>query len=266
MCPRFVAPVLVLLVAAAIVRAEGPRVRETDLGRYFAGYRACFVMLDVSGNTVTRYNADLCDARHPPCSTFKVPNSLIGLQSGVIPDADTVVKWDGTRHHYDSWNRNQTLRTAVARSAVWYFQRLARGVGEARMRQFLRAIDYGNHDISGGIDTFWLNSTLTISANEQVEFLRKLAADELPFSRRATDLVKDVITLTKTDAYVLRGKTGTGGTPDRSRATLGWFVGYLTRGQRVYVFAINIQADDGATGSKARQIAEKILLDMKLLD
>ena len=262
---RFTASVLVVL-CATLVRADPPQTRETDLGRYFAGYRGCFVLLDVSGNTVTRYNAEGCDARHPPCSTFKVPNSLIGLETGVVPDADTVVKWDGVKRYAPAWNRDQTLRSAVANSALWYFQEVARRVGEARMRQFLGAIGYGNQDTSGGIDAFWLNSTLTISANEQVEFLRKLAADELPFSRRTTDIVKDVMILKQTDAYILRGKTGTGGTDDRSRATLGWFVGYLTCGERVYVFATNIQADDRATGREAREIAEKILTDMKLLD
>lgn len=79
------------------------------------------------------------------------------------------------------WNHDQTLANAFSVSAVWCYQRLARETGEARMQDYLDRIHHGNEDISGGMDHFWLGSSLRTSADEQVDFLRRLLLGQLPF-------------------------------------------------------------------------------------
>lgn len=235
----------------------------SDYASFFEGFDGCFVLYDVNRNTYVRYKEARCEERLSPCSTFKIPNSLIGLETGVIADATHIYVWDGVDRQQDSWNQDHDLRSAIANSAVWYYQKLASEVGEARMKEWMEKLNYGNGDISGGLTTFWLGSSLKISANEQIEFLTHLYKNSLPFSPRSMDIVRNILILAKTDQYIYRGKTGSGVEPDVQ--SWGWFVGYVEREGNALVFAVNIKAKEGATGQKAREIAENILRSMNLI-
>lgn len=118
------------------------------------------------------------------------------------------MRWDGKPGLLDAWNKDQTLKTAVRDSVVWYFKRVAQGIGEKRMKEYLHRVQYGNEDISGGLTEFWIGSSLLISADEQVEFVRKLFENRLPYSERTMQIVRDVIRLKETPLSVLSGKTG----------------------------------------------------------
>lgn len=242
------------IVLAAPGPARAPKTEQADLSKHFAGTKeGCFVLLDLKTNTVTRFNPGRCAKRLPPCSTFKIPNSLIGLETGVIKDLDHVMRWDGVPRSRENWNQDQTLRSAVRDSALWYFQELARGVGEKRMRHYVDAMAYGNRDLSGGLTKFWLESSLLISADEQVEFLRHLMRDELPFSRRTLELGRAVIVLGDQAGTVFRGKTGSG-------SDLGWFVGAVTGPRTDVVFAANADGP-GIMGMELRKVTEAILAE-----
>jgi beta-lactamase class D len=52
------------------------------------------------------------------------------------------------------WNRDHTLASAIRFSVVWYFQEIARRIGAARMQRYVDAFQYGNRDLSGGVDRF----------------------------------------------------------------------------------------------------------------
>ncbi len=230
---------------------------KDDLSSLFEGYQGTMVVMELPSGQVERYKPARAAMRLSPCSTFKIANALIGLETGVLSGPDHLLTWDGKVRSRPVDNQNHTLQTAIDNSVVWYFQALAAAVGPARMGHYVKALDYGNQDISGGITRFWLGSSLKISADEQVEFLRKLYEDALPIEPRHQALVREMLKLKKTPQYQLSGKTGTnlvGG-----KATLGWFVGHLALADKAYVFACNIEAPDQATGSKARQIAEKAL-------
>ena len=166
------------------------------------------MLYDLNRNRYIHYDPERCAERFIPASTFKIMNSLIGLETGVIPDEDYVIQWDGTQYAIPSWNQDHTLKTAILNSVVWYYQELARRVGRERMQSYVDAANYGNEDISGQIDTFWLEGGLRISANEQVEFLKRLYQDELPFSTRSVNIVKEILVLEKVGSYQLSGKTG----------------------------------------------------------
>jgi beta-lactamase class D len=236
-------------------------IKELNLDEFFDDYEGCFVMLDVTNNQYSYHNPEQCAKRMSPCSTFKIPNSLIGLETGVIPDQHHVIEWDGTVYPVESWNQDHTLASAIANSVVWYYEILAARVGTERMQQYVSAIPYGNEDISGG-STFWLASSLEISADEQIEFLRRFYTDDLPFSQRSLDIVKEIIILEATDDAVYRGKTGSCMTEDGRE--WGWFVGYIQRNDTAYIFAVNIEGA-AADGQQARKVAEAILEHLDLL-
>ena len=231
-----------------------------SIAPHFKNYSSsCFEMLDCSTGKVFKYNPEQCSKRLPPMSTFKIFNSLVGLETGVLKDENHLMKWDGQKRWIDSWNQDQTLASAVKNSTVWYFQNVASAVGEERMKKFIQAAHYGNEDISGGITKFWLGSTLKISADEQVDLVKGLYSNSLPFSKRSMEIVRKITELKSTEKGELHGKTGS----DRvdGKDVLGWFVGYVVHDKHVYVFATNIQGSDGAWGPKAREITENILTE-----
>lgn len=236
---------------------------KSELEQYFQGFTGAFVFFDLNDNRYIRFNSERCAERFLPASTFKIMNSLIGLETGVIPDENYVIPWDGTPYDVPAWNRDHTLKTAIQNSVVWYYQELARRVGQARMQQYIDTANYGNKDISGQIDTFWLEGGLRISADEQVAFLERLYRGDLPFSQRAMATVKEILVLEKTTTYQFSGKTGT---VQRVAPRIGWFVGYIEEASNVYFFATNIESQDvDASGDKAREISRTILQSFGLL-
>jgi beta-lactamase class D len=242
-----------------------------DLQQYFRNTEGCFVLYDLKSERYLRYNEERCRRRFSPFSTFKIPNSLIGLETGVIKDAEFVIPWDRVKYPPENWNsepfkhwgQDHTLRTAIKYSVVWYYRELAIRVGPAQMNQWLEKFNYGNRDASGGIDLFWQNSSLRISADEEVEFLKALYQARLPVSKRSLEIVKEIITLEETDSYKLSGKTGGGPLGERA---LGWFVGYLEKKGNVYFFALNIEgADFRAVSADRINLTKRILAGLGYL-
>ncbi|MGH7599336.1 MAG: class D beta-lactamase [bacterium] len=241
----------------------------TDLAKHFAGIDGAFVLYDTKNDKYYRHNEKRCAERLSPCSTFKVPNSLIALETGVVADENFVIEWDSVAIPRQSlvspnWARDHDLRSAMQYSVVWYYQEVARRVGEENYRHYLRKINYGNQDISGGVDRFWLASTLKISANEQIEFLKKFYRDELGFSKRATEIVKSIIVLEQADQYTLRGKTGAG--PRENGKMLGWLVGYVETKDNLYFYALNMDGEIFQEVSARRmELAKALLRELKIL-
>ncbi|WP_371363681.1 Methicillin resistance mecR1 protein [Sporomusa rhizae] len=239
-------------------------VRE-DFEKYASGFTGTFIMYDEAQDQYTVFNEPQSTQRLSPCSTFKIYNSLIGLETGVLDTEDvyTLIKWNGTQYPFPAWNHDQTLASATRDSVVWYFQELASRIGAKRMQENLDKIGYGNRDISGGLTTFWLRSSLQISAREQVDLLYKLYSGKLPVSPENVEVVKRNITLSESDGIRLMGKTGSGF--ENGKWKLGWFVGSVEKQGKHYYFATNIQAPDGAIGGKAREITKAILKDLGVL-
>jgi beta-lactamase class D len=238
---------------------------QPDLAGHFQGFTGTFVLYDEAADSYLVYGEPQSCERLSPCSTFKIYNSLIGLETGVLDQEDvyTLMKWNGTQHAFPAWNRDHTLASATRDSVVWYYQELAARIGPERMQAWLDKIGYGNRDISGGLTTFWLRSSIKISAREQVDLLHRLYAGQLPVSPDNVAIVARNITLSEQSGVRFMGKTGSG--LENGKWLLGWFVGCVEKEGRRYYFAVNIRAADGATGGKAREIANAILRDLTIL-
>jgi beta-lactamase class D len=168
-----------------------------------------------------------------------------------------VFRWDGKPKPVAAWERDHTLDSGMQASAVWMFQEVARRVGKARMREWIDRLDYGNRDISGGIDLFWLQGGLRVSAREQVDFLHRLAEGRLPATQRAQRLVRNALVLEKTRAYTLYAKTGT---IDSGRNAITWWVGWVERkGRPVAYFALNLEPSSRSVFADRFVIARAIL-------
>jgi len=259
------AGLLLFRVALVVYGAsEAPTLDRVDFSGRLKGFDGCFIIQPLDGSWTLRHNDRRCAEPLSPCSTFKIFNALAALESGAIEGPETKLQWDGKPKAIKAWEKDHTLATAIRDSVLWYFQEVAGRIGEKRMQQYLDAVGYGNRDMSSGLKTFWLQTSLKISADEQVRFLSRLYRNQLPFSQRAMDEVKQMLVLDKGKNWTLSGKTGSGATD--GKRTLGWFVGCIKSYEREYVFALNIAAPDNAWGPGAREIAKIILKDLGLID
>jgi beta-lactamase class D len=217
----------------------------------------CTLIVDAATGTTQVRIGDRCDERQTPASSFKVPLALIGFDTGILQDGARPA-WPFREGYADwdpIWKRTTTPTSWLRDSVVWYSQELTRRLGDARFKEYVDRLDYGNRDISGnpgrgdGLTTAWLSTSLRISAAEQVAFMRRLVRQELKVSPSATERTMAIMPSVQIDGWHISGKTGTGsrrnadGTNDRNRQ-VGWFVGWATRGGRTLVFARLIE-DDG---------------------
>lgn len=229
------------------------------IAEVLADYRATFVLHDLQSEHNYIFNPLLAAERLSPCSTFKIPNAAIGIETGVLSGPEHKFKWDGRERWNKNWNRDHSLHSAIQVSAVWYFQELARQIGENTMQRYVDALDYGNRDIDSGLDTFWLNGSIEISAMEQIAFLRKLYLNTLPLKDKTMRQVREMLVLERGDAGVFSGKTGTGWDPVREELTHGWFVGHVATIHGNYVFALNIQDGPKPWGLGAKAMLRQLL-------
>lgn len=228
-----------------------------------ANVEGSFLLYDQKQSRYLAYNTARCRTRFSPASTFKIFNSLAALETGVIADENEVIAWDSVQRDIKEWNQDHTLRSGIKYSVVWLYQELARRIGREKMQAYLDSVGYGNHTIGNKVDMFWLDGSLRISQEEQIDFLRKLHRNELPFSQRSIDIVKDIMTLEETPRWIYRGKTGWA---LRDSINTGWFVGYLERGDDVWFFATNIEMDGNRTLATRQEITRTILKKLNLFD
>lgn len=236
-----------------------------DVKKYFDEYdvKGSFMVYDMYSGKYYYYDSARCFTRFTPASTFKIPNSIIGLETGVISDENYIIKWDSTKSR-ETCDRDLTLKEAIKFSCVWYYRELARRVGAEKMQAMLNSFDYGNKDISSGVDKFWLEGSLRISQAEQIEFLKKLYNYELPVSKRSIDILKNIIVLDSTESYIMRGKTGWG---FEDKKDIGWLVGWIEKSDNIYFYAINIETDkDNPRFAESRKaITENIFRDFGVI-
>lgn len=231
----------VALGLVVMAGCAGRSVREDPgLRVHFGRYDAAFVMRSLQTGAEIRYGGPRCQQRVSPCSTFKIPHTLAAVDAGVVDDK-TVFRWDGTCRAVEAWNQDQTLQTAMQHSVVWCYQDIARRMGARRERHYLELFGYGNQDMSGGLEQFWLMSSLTISPVEQVDFLARLYNGTLPVSRQSMEVTRRMLVLERGDHYVLSGKTGTGRRDGENAGMVNWFVGHVATDSDEWVFATNLQ-------------------------
>ncbi|MCB0647939.1 MAG: class D beta-lactamase [Saprospiraceae bacterium] len=216
---------------------------RSDLKKYYDAYQVegSFCLYDPVADKYVLYNPDQFEKEFSPASTFKICNSLIGLETGVIADENFVIPWDSLERQNPNWNADHDLKTAFKNSTVWYYQELARRVGKTQMKTWLEKVKYGNADTTGGIDQFWLTGDLRITPKQQIDFIKRLHDNDLPFSQRSMDIVKDIMIVSDTLGTVIRAKTGWS---IQGNQDVGWYVGYIEQNQQVYYFANCIQSTD----------------------
>lgn len=266
---------LMLLLSALVMCLVSPVWAETrllDRASVVAPYDgrvSDFLAVDIGAGTRCVLSGSDLTRRHAPWSSFKIPNFVIALETGVATGPDHWRAWDPSLRPAagfwpKSWRQGQTLETALQRSVVWYFQDIARDVGGSRYREILKRWSYGNAEAPDGDDGFWLYGPLAISVEEQVAFVSALLLGEIA---RSQDTLAALFAATRDSedkGRIIYGKTGSGPLEQgRSGAGFeGWYVGWVTRQDRAPVaFAHYVRARTYADLRVFRRDQSLILLE-----
>ena len=204
-------------------------------------YDFSMLVYDLDQNSYLYYNDSLIKKNYTPASTFKIVNTIIGLENGIIDSANYLMKWDGIKRENTKWNADQTLGEAFRNSTIWYFQRLAKQIGQDKMQAGLELLNYGNKTIGDSIDQFWLDGTLKISMQDQVEFLTNIIKRKYKLKANTYDCLFQIMKYNLSYQYVVYCKSGWG--QDRGQ-DVAWLVGMLIKNGKQYAFATLITTND----------------------
>ena len=239
-----------------------------ELKSVFEKYKVdgSILIYNQNDNVYMGYNLARCNIAFCPASTFKIPNTLIALESG-IATIESVFKWNGEKRTFPSWEKDMTIKEAFQVSAVPVYQEIARRVGIEKMKYYTQLFNYGNLDINAeNIDKFWLEGKSDITQFQQVYFLQKLYNLQLPISENAMKLTKEIMLHETADKYKISGKTGWAVRQDES---VTWFVGYIETGNNVYFFATNVAPNkdtDLSTFSQVRiELTKEVFKELKIM-
>ncbi len=254
---------LVVLVASC---TQNNVKEDNTLKKYFDAHQlnGCFALYNNGTGLFTVYNLKRYrDSTYLPASTFKIINSLIGLQTGKISSDSMVIPWDGITRNIPDWNKDLNMYQAFRVSAVPYYQEVARRIGKDTMQFWLDSLKYGagkdkkTYKISK-IDSFWLDNTVKITPDQNLGIVKKLYFDELPFFKVYQQKVKHAMLFEDNSNYRLGYKTGWG-TTDKGHA-LGWIVGWIEENKHPYFFVLNVESADPNYNMK--DVRLKILKDI----
>ena len=227
-----------------------------------AGVQGTFVLYDVAEDRFIGHDLARAETRYVPASTFKIANSLIGLSVGAVKDVDEVLPYGGKPQPYKTWEQDMGLRAAIKISNVPIYQELARRIGLEAMQDGVDEMDYGNGEIGSVVDKFWLEGPLMISAVEQAQFLARLAQDELPFSKQIQAKVREIVQLEQNDRWALYGKTGWA---SAVKPNIGWWVGWVQKGDKLYSFALNMDMQQASDAAKRVEVGNASLKALGVL-
>jgi beta-lactamase class D len=253
---RILGTSIAALAFLPICRAQEKQPARPDWEHFFkeASADGTIVVADerTDGGSPGVYDEARSRKRYPPASTFKIPHAVFALDAGAVRDEFQIFKWDGTHRDIESWNHDQDLRSSMRYSVVWVYQRFAREIGIEREGQYLRKINYGNADPSGA-DPFWVEGNLSISAEEQIGFLRRLYRNDLPFRVEHQRLVKDIMIVEAGRDWILRAKTGWSG-------KIGWWIGWVEWPTGPVFFALNIDTPKRSEDLPKREALVRAIL------
>lgn len=249
---------------ASSSRPQVPLMTQRDFEPYFLrqGVEGSFLLYDVPARQFVAYRPDRCREGFLPASTFKIPNTLIGLATGALRDTSEICRWDGVTRDFPQWNQDMPFARALRVSAVPCYQQLARRIGVPAYRTWLRKLGYPGMVVTEStLDTFWLDGESRITQFQQIDFLSHLQAEALPVAKQHQRAVKQLLILKKTPQYTLYGKTGwrfrSARNPDNA-----WLVGWIERADgRTAFFALNVKPAGGHPADARFAASRRIITD-----
>ncbi len=238
------------LFATVIVACSPNNVKEdTSLDQYFKKYKVegTFGMFDNGKGNFSLYNVTrFKDSAYLPASTFKIINSLVGIETGRVIDTNAVISWNGISHGRPECDKDMQMFEAFRVSCPPWYQELATRIGRDTMQKWIDTLGYAQRyqpfRIQDNLDTFWLDNSAKITADEQLGIVKRLYFDQLPFQKRTQRLVRGMMLQEKNANYSLSYKTAWGYT--EKGHSLGWITGWIEENQHPYFFVLQVENPD----------------------
>ncbi|MCX4027803.1 class D beta-lactamase [Endozoicomonas sp. SM1973] len=248
-----------LLLSSLAVYAEDDVLIKQTFKKY--AVKGTMIVSSHDGSQQYVYNKKRSEQEFLPASTFKLLNTLIGLKEGVISE-NTVFTWDGKDRGWNMWNKDQTLQSALAYSCVWCYQQIAQKVGNSKYLYHFDKVNYGNKKTGPNVQRFWLDGNLRVTAWQQIDLLKKIYDEKLPYPKKDIKTLKRIMVVEKSPNYTLYGKTGWA---NNAIQQVGWFVGFVETKTGPWFFAMNIEMNDIKQASVRKAITKEVLLSKKIL-
>jgi beta-lactamase class D len=247
-----------ILLALCLCIPTYVRAEDAEIEQLFrnAGLDGTIVIESVSTGQRFVHNDLRSRQTYSAASTFKILNTMIALEEGAISGTSTIFHWDGTQYEIADWNRDQTLESAFKGSCVWCYQQLARRIGSLKYLSYIQQLNYGQLRQPFNQTEFWLDGSLTISAEQQVVFLRQIVERKLSFKVSSYDTLKKIMFSDETAQYRLHAKTGWA---TQITAPVGWYVGFVETHNDTWLFALNLVTRDTKDLPLRIQIAKDAL-------
>ncbi len=240
--------------------------------------KSCTLIVSYPEGEIIKQDGD-CEQRRSPVSSFKLPLAVMGFDSGLLKDAHTpsLTYKDEYQSDMDIQKKTTDPTVWLKESIVWYSQQLTRKMGAETFKDYINTFNYGNMDVAGnagkndGLTQSWLMSSLLISPQEQVVFIKKLLECDLGVSEAACAATIAITPEFQAGEWKVFGKTGSGwlkddkGNIDKSKPQ-GWFVGWAIKNQKKVIFAKLVLEDRPSKeygGPKAREAFLKELSSIK---
>lgn len=236
--------------------------------------KVTFLALDYRNNNCRAVNEAGLNQRHGPFSSFKIPHTLIALETGAAKSIDEFIEWDQEKYPAKSfwpetWKKSHTLASAYKHSAVWYYKALVPRIQPAEYKKWLAKFQYGNQTFTPGSQEFWLDNELQISPVEQVEFINCLLKNRCGVKTKYFEAFEFAALQETKDGLSLYAKTGASPVDPKNfdGAFEGWYVGYVkdNAGKPVAAFALYMEAENFAALKDYRKaLSLKLLGDLGL--
>jgi beta-lactamase class D len=264
------APMMSVADICSTVTSIDTKPYATDIGTR----KITFLAVDLVENNCWAINKAGLNQRHPPYSTFKIPHSLVALETGAVKSIDERIEWDQIKYPAqpfwpETWKKPHTLASAFKHSAVWYYKALVPRITPAEYKQWLATFHYGNQTFTAGSNEFWLNGELQISPAEQVEFIACLLKNRCGVKTNNFAAFEPTALQDVRNGLSLYAKTGAGPVDPQNfdGAFEGWYVGYVKSedGKPVAAFALYMEAESfSQLKSYRKDFSLRLLTDLNL--
>lgn len=244
-------------VALALGCASG--VQAAGLSPHFQGRFGAIEIFDSQAKLSFRVNTPRLAQPLPACGTGYLVLAAAALKQGTLKADATTREWDATRYPAAadwpiSWQRTQTLESALRYGTPWYFSELQAGLGA---------------HLGGHLSRFSLKLTgaqidgWRISTFDQIEWLKRLRSNTIGLSPVAHSTLLNALVR---ETYGNEKLYGVGGRcAQDAEYWLAWQVGWVDRGKAPTFYALNAEGKDRADLSGVgRRIARDALAEMKL--
>ena len=226
-------------------------IHDPELDSIFTPYKGAFVLYDPATSTYQVYNEKRAQEKFPAHSTVKLALAAAALNQQIVKDENDITQWDSTKYPrqdkwtgypFEHWTTEQNIITAIRYSVNWYFIELTKKMDMQKTKDWLSKYNYGQLPDTLYPFYFAISNNVYTSAYDQICFLEKLYSKTFDLSENDYLILKEGIYFDTKNQVMIYSKSGGGDL--RNGDNIGWNIGFVEQNNKVYFYALNVEAKD----------------------